>query len=111
MRWVGLSSRAPSLPAALEKDRRSFIGTDQPYYGPEERSYSEKTAAEIDEEVKRIVEEAFARSVSLLQQRRESLDRVARTLLEKETLEESELTELAEQTSPGEGTQVRTGAC
>ncbi|HBF57395.1 MAG TPA: cell division protein FtsH [Afipia sp.] len=96
---------------ALESNRRSFIGTDQPYYGPEERSYSEKTAAEIDEEVQRIVEEAFARTVSLLQQRRESLDRVARTLLEKETLEESELTELAGQTSPREGTQVRTVGC
>jgi cell division protease FtsH len=61
--------------------------------------------------VKRIVEEAFARTVGLLQQRRESLDRVARTLLEKETLEESELTELAGQTSPREGTQVRTVGC
>src|SRR5262249_13255141 len=34
---------------ALEKDRRSYLATDQPYYGPQERSYSDETAASIDE--------------------------------------------------------------
>jgi len=44
---------------ALEKDRRSFLATDQPYYGPQERSYSDETAAAVDAEVRRIVDETF----------------------------------------------------
>ncbi|MFG1235605.1 ATP-dependent zinc metalloprotease FtsH [Xanthobacter autotrophicus DSM 597] len=80
---------------ALEKDRRSFLATDQPYYGPQERSYSEETAAAIDEEVKRIVDDTFERTVGLLRERRDALERIARKLLEKETLDEKELAALA----------------
>ena len=76
---------------ALEKDRRSFLATDQPYYGPQERDYSDETAAAVDEEVKRIVEETFGRTVALLQERREILDASSRLLLERETLGEEEL--------------------
>jgi len=79
---------------ALEKDRRSFLATDQPYYGPQERSYSDETAAAIDEEVRRIVDETFDRTVGLLTQRRNLLERTARRLLEKETLDEREIHEL-----------------
>jgi len=80
---------------ALEKDRRSFLATDQPYYGPQERSYSDETAAAIDEEVKRIVDETFDRTVKLLRERRDTLERIARRLLEKETLDEREMAALA----------------
>lgn len=79
----------------LEKDRRSFLATDQPYYGPQERSYSEETASAIDEEVKRIVDDTFERTVGLLRERRDALERIARKLLEKETLDEKELAALA----------------
>lgn len=79
---------------ALEKDRRSFLDTDQPYYGPQERSYSDKTAAAVDEEVRRVVDETFDRTVDLLTQRRDLLERTARRLLEKETLDEREIREL-----------------
>ena len=79
---------------ALEKDRRSFLATDQPYYGPQERDYSDETAAAVDEEVKRIVEETFGRTVALLQERREILDTSSRLLLERETLGEEELREI-----------------
>ena len=79
---------------ALEKDRRSFLATDQPYYGPQERDYSDETAAAVDEEVKRIVEETFGRTVALLQERREILDASSRLLLERETLGEEELREI-----------------
>ena len=80
---------------ALEKDRRSLLATDQPYYGLQERSYSEETAAAIDGEVKRIVDETFERTVNLLRARRDTLERIARTLLEKETLDEREMAVLA----------------
>src|SRR5690554_4268908 len=58
---------------ALEKDRRSFLATDQPYYGPQERSYSDETAAAVDAEVRRIVDETFDRTVALLSERRDLL--------------------------------------
>ncbi len=84
---------------ALEKDRRSFLATDQPYYGPQERSYSDETAAAIDAEVKRIVDETFERTVTLLGERRDVLERTARRLLEIETLDEKQIAALI----PGPG--------
>ena len=79
---------------ALEKDRRSFLATDQPYYGPLERSYSDETAAAVDAEVKRIVDDAFARTVKLLGDHRDALERTARRLLEAETLDSAQIAAL-----------------
>ena len=76
---------------ALEKDRRSFLSTDQPYYGPQEHEYSDETAATVDEEVRRIVDETFHRTVAILTERRDALEQSARLLLEKETLNETDL--------------------
>ncbi|WP_221146275.1 ATP-dependent zinc metalloprotease FtsH [Rhizobium lentis] len=76
---------------ALEKDRRSFLATDQPFYGPQEHEYSDETAAAVDEEVRRIVDETFDRAVELLLKRKSMLERAARLLLEKETLNEADL--------------------
>jgi len=88
----GMSDRLGHV--VLEKDRRSFLATDQPYYGQQERSYSDETAAAVDEEVRRIVDETFDRTVGLLAERRDLLERTARRLLEKETLDEREIREL-----------------
>jgi cell division protease FtsH len=80
---------------ALDKDRRSLLATEQPYFGPPERSYSDETAAVIDAEVRHIVDDTFKRTVALLEARREVLVRAAKLLLEKETLGEEELRALA----------------
>ncbi|MDG9792476.1 ATP-dependent zinc metalloprotease FtsH [Brucella anthropi] len=88
----GMSERLGHI--ALEKDRRSFLATDQPYYGPQERTYSDETAAAVDKEVRRIVDETFERTVGLLAERRDELERTARRLLEKETLDGLEIQEL-----------------
>ncbi|TWG97919.1 cell division protease FtsH [Mesorhizobium sp. J18] len=80
---------------ALEKDRRSFLGMEQPYYGPQERTYSEETASAIDREVKRIVGDTFEKTVNLLHEHRDALERIARELLEKETLDEKEIARLS----------------
>ncbi len=88
----GMSERLGHI--ALEKDRRSFLATDQPYYGPQERTYSDETAAAVDKEVRRIVDETFERTVGLLAERRDMLERTARRLLEKETLDGLEIQEL-----------------
>ena len=51
------------------------------------RSYSEAVAAQIDEEVKRVVGGAYHRCETILQQRREALEHVAQYLLEHETMD------------------------
>jgi cell division protease FtsH len=58
------------------------------------KEYSEETAREIDQEVTRITQEAYARVRELLTKRRDDLDRLARRLLEKEVVEGEELREL-----------------
>jgi len=95
----GMSERLGHV--ALEKDRRSFLASDQPYYGPQERSYSDETAAAVDDEVKRIVDATFDRTVKLLGERRDQLERSARRLMEKETLDEQDLRAFA-----GEGARA-----
>ena len=51
------------------------------------RSYSEAVAAQIDEEVRRLVDEAYRRCEEILGARRKELDSVANYLLENETME------------------------
>ncbi|WP_417679534.1 ATP-dependent zinc metalloprotease FtsH [Pseudodonghicola sp.] len=72
--------------AVLDQERQSFLGSDQPYYGPKERDYSDETAAEIDVEVRKIMTGVFDRTVKLLEERRTLLEKTAQLLLEKETL-------------------------
>lgn len=62
----------------------------------ETRNYSEATAEEIDREVRRIVVEARERAKQLLTENRALLDKVAGALLEVETLQDPELTEVLE---------------
>jgi len=70
----------------------SFLGgMEQPQMPYTERGYSEATAREIDSAVKSIVEAAFRRTVNLLRAQREVLERGARLLLQKETLDEADL--------------------
>ena len=51
------------------------------------RSYSEAVAAQIDEEVRRVVDEAYRRCEDILTEKRAVLDAVAAYLLENETME------------------------
>ncbi|MGE0719833.1 MAG: ATP-dependent zinc metalloprotease FtsH, partial [Alphaproteobacteria bacterium] len=85
----GMSERLGHI--ALERDQRSYLSPNPLADGARERSYSDETAAAIDEEVKEIVDAAFTRTVAILQARRAILERTARRLLEKETLDEAEL--------------------
>ncbi|MEN9210028.1 MAG: hypothetical protein Q6J46_06985, partial [Thermostichus sp. DG02_2_bins_29] len=56
-----------------------------------ERDFSEETAAMIDEEVRRLVDEAYARATRLLTENRALLDRIAHRLVEAETIDGEEL--------------------
>ena len=60
-----------------------------PGLGP--RPYSDETARAIDAEVRRIVEEQERRALSLLEERRAELEKIAVRLLEIETIDRDEL--------------------
>ena len=58
------------------------------------RPFSEQTAYLIDQEVKIMIDEQYNRAKSLLREKRKELDRLAKTLLEKEVLLRSDLESL-----------------
>ena len=88
----GMSERLGSV--AYDRDPRSFLtGPDLPPQS-REQDYAEETAAVIDKEVRGIVQSAMERALGILRERRDVLERTAQRLLEKETLDEKELTEL-----------------
>ena len=64
------------------------------------RSYSEAVASQIDEEVRRVVDEACRRCEELLTERRVQLENVAQYLLEHETMEREEFLSVVEGTLP-----------
>ena len=74
--------------AALEMERGNFLG--QPVEGGGRR-FSEDTAREIDLAVKKLIDEAFERAHGILMRRQDELKRLAKVLLEKETLTAEEL--------------------
>jgi cell division protease FtsH len=88
----GMSERLGSV--AYERDPRTFLtGPDLPAF-PREQDYAEETAAAIDDEVRLLVQHAMDCSLGILREKRDILERSARRLLEKETLDEKELMEL-----------------
>jgi ATP-dependent metalloprotease FtsH len=58
------------------------------------KPYSEETARVIDEEVSKIIEKAYLKSVDLLTSHREQLDKLAQKLLEKEVIFKDDLEEI-----------------
>ncbi|WP_061291708.1 ATP-dependent zinc metalloprotease FtsH [Azotobacter vinelandii] len=88
----GMSERLGHV--SLEREQRSFLGAEQMYGLPPRHEYGETTATAIDTEVQAIVEHAFQRTVTLLEERRALLERSARRLLEEETLDAEQLGEL-----------------
>jgi cell division protease FtsH len=87
-------------PVSYDTERPTFLqGTPTPT-GWHERTYSDGTAHAIDESVQHIVEQAFTRTVGLLEQHRDLLERGATALLEKETLDENDLKSLQAELQP-----------
>ena len=71
----------------------------QPFLGREfsaEPDYSDEIAREIDDEVRRIVEDAHQTSKDLLSEHREQLDTLSKILLDRETIEADEFIALLE---------------
>ena len=78
----GMSGRIGPM-ALGHKDELVFLGRD---FG-EQRNYSEQTAREIDEEIHRIIQEAFDKAYHVLLQSKTRLIMISERLIKEETLE------------------------
>ena len=85
----GMSERIGTITLGSDQDE-VFIGRD---WG-QEKSYSEETAGVIDEEIKRIIDNAYESAKSILREHRDKLDRVADILVEKEKITGEEFDEI-----------------
>lgn len=84
----GMSDKLGMIHYGGEDDH--FLGRDL----GRRKDYSEHTAQEIDAEVKRIIDEAYARAKQLIDANRDKLEAIAKALLEFETLEGSQVEEI-----------------
>ncbi len=73
-----------------KNDEHVFMGRD---FG-HTKDYSEEIAAELDREVKKIVDERYEIAKNILTENRDVLEAVAKELLEKETLDEKEVEDI-----------------
>jgi cell division protease FtsH len=87
----GMSEKLGPL-AFGKKDEMVFLGREI----SEQRNYSDEVAAKIDSEVRRIIDEAYARATEALTTHRDVLDRLAALLIENETIEHEEFEALFE---------------
>jgi cell division protease FtsH len=104
VREYGMSEKMG--PITFERERRPlFLEAIMP---PGTKDYSEATAQEIDQEVSNLIERAHRRAREILEQRRETLEKVAQVLLDKEVIEGDELRQFLNshpdnQSSPSDG--------
>jgi cell division protease FtsH len=78
----GMSTRIGPM-ALGHKEELVFLGRD---FG-EQRNYSEQTAREVDEEIRRIIQEAFDKAYNVLNQNKTRLIMISERLIKEETLE------------------------
>jgi cell division protease FtsH len=83
----GMSEKLGPL-AYGHKEEQVFLGKD---YGSRQADYSEHTAQEIDQEVRGIVQKQYIRVKEFLTANRDKLERLANTLIERETLDSTEI--------------------
>jgi len=81
-------------PMAWHGHQQVFLGEDLMTQG---REYSDDTARLIDNEVSRILHEQEARATALLSQHRVALDKVAESLLERETIDGADVAHLVQE--------------
>ncbi|OPY77623.1 MAG: ATP-dependent zinc metalloprotease FtsH 4 [Syntrophorhabdus sp. PtaU1.Bin153] len=90
----------------FERERRPLFLELTPGMGA--KDYSEETAREIDNEIRSIVDEAREKVRTILGEKKSLLEKVARTLLEKETIEGDDLrTLIRNHAGDNEGDQLR----
>jgi len=69
-----------------DKEEMIFLGREI----SEQRNYSEKVATQIDREISRIIKDAEEKAKSVLTKNKKLLDKIAKTLIKKETIEKEE---------------------
>jgi cell division protease FtsH len=81
-----------------ESNRNPFLysGSDMPRI----QHHSEQTAREIDQEVKRILDETLRRTRHILETRRAALEAIAQSLLKQEVIDAAELKRIIQENSP-----------
>ena len=87
----GMSEKMGNLQYG-KSEEHVFMGRD---FG-HTRDFSEEIAAEIDKEVKKIVDERYAIAKKLLTENRDMLEYISKTLLDEETIDEKRFVELME---------------
>ena len=87
----GMSEKMGNM-AYGKNEQNIFLGRD---FGMK-RDYSDEIAAEIDKEVKKIVDERYEIARKLLTENRDMLEYISKNLLERETLDEKDFNELME---------------
>jgi len=92
----GMSSLGPI--SFGEKEELVFLGKEI----SEQRNYSEKVAAEIDKEVSKFIKNAEGQARKILLKKKNLLDKVAKILISKETIERGEFEKLT-----GRGTEIK----
>ena len=83
----------------LGSDQEVFVGME---FG-QSREYSEKVAAEIDEEVRRLLAECYERAKQVLREHRDRMDQLVAALLEQNTVSRKEFVALMETGAIPEG--------
>ncbi len=81
----GMSEKLGTITYGSDEDE-VFVGRDL----NRSKNYSDKTASEIDEEISRIISEAYNKAKNLLSDNLDTLIRVSDVLLEKETIDRTE---------------------
>jgi cell division protease FtsH len=75
-----------------KREEQIFLGREIATH----RDYSESTAMQIDDQIRRFVNEGYERAKRIIEENREALVRVAEALLEREVLDRQEVIELIE---------------
>ena len=86
----GMSDVLGPIAFGESQDHQVFLGRDFNH----QRNYSEEVACEIDKEVRRYIEDAYEACRKIITDNRDKLELIAQALMERETLEASELEEL-----------------
>jgi cell division protease FtsH len=81
----GMSEKLGPL-AYAERDEVGYLGIAH-----RQKEYSEETAKEIDDEVRRIINTQYLRARKMLEDNKAKLDTMAQALLERETLDREEI--------------------
>ncbi len=91
----GMSERLGPL-AFGRKEELIFLGREI----AEQRNYSDQVAYEIDQEVRRLIDQAYRTAKDILMQHMDKLEKIATLLVEKETLEGHEIEALFDEPRP-----------